>query len=76
MLCFNMFYTFLVRCLLELLCCVEKSFGTIHQTCLIPWFFPRPGDGSPNQSMPWDPTVDFQFMWANTQDFMYLGVGQ
>eukprot|EP00913_Durusdinium_trenchii_P012148 g11409.t1 len=22
--------------------------------------------------MPWDPTVDFQFMWANTQDFMSL----
>jgi len=30
------------------------------------------GEGSPNQSMPWDPTVDFQFMWANTQDFMSL----
>ena len=22
--------------------------------------------------MPWDPTVDFQFMWENTQDFMPL----
>ncbi|CAK9043598.1 3-hydroxypropionyl-coenzyme A dehydratase (3-hydroxypropionyl-CoA dehydratase) [Durusdinium trenchii] len=30
------------------------------------------GEASPNQQMPWDPTVDFQFMWANTQDFMSL----
>eukprot|EP00435_Cladocopium_sp_Y103_P013066 s940_g3.t1 len=30
------------------------------------------GDASPNQGMPWDPTVDFHFMWANTQDFMSL----
>ena len=32
----------------------------------------HPGDASPNQGMPWDPTVDFHFMWANTQDFMPL----
>ncbi|MFI4974793.1 MAG: crotonase/enoyl-CoA hydratase family protein [Caulobacterales bacterium] len=30
------------------------------------------GDASPEQSMPWDPTVDFAFMWRNTQDFMAL----
>mmetsp|Transcript_95131 Transcript_95131/g.182943 ORF Transcript_95131/g.182943 Transcript_95131/m.182943 type:complete len:296 (+) Transcript_95131:70-957(+) len=30
------------------------------------------GPGSINQDMPWDPTVDFQFMWENTQDFMAL----
>ncbi len=25
-----------------------------------------------SQTMPWDPTLDFSFMWKNTQDFMSL----
>ncbi len=30
------------------------------------------GDASGGQTMPWDPTIDFSFMWRNTQDFMSL----
>ena len=33
---------------------------------------PVGGEASPNQDMPWDPTIDFKFMWANTQSFMSL----
>lgn len=30
------------------------------------------GEINGSQEMPWDPTVDFNFMWKNTQDFMKL----
>jgi enoyl-CoA hydratase len=30
------------------------------------------GDARGEQTMPWDPTVDFAGMWRNTQDFMSL----
>lgn len=30
------------------------------------------GRGRATQEMPWDPLQDFQFMWANTQEFMSL----
>jgi len=33
---------------------------------------PVGAEASPNQDMPWDPTVDFKFMWANTRNFMSL----
>lgn len=29
-------------------------------------------DNKMTQNMPWDPIQDYQFMWANTQDFMSL----
>ena len=30
------------------------------------------GAGDVTQQMPWDPIIDYQFMWANTQAFMSL----
>lgn len=32
----------------------------------------RTGDINGSQDMPWDPTIDFNFMWQNTKDFMSL----
>lgn len=32
----------------------------------------RPGARNGTQDMPWDPTIDFKMMWANTRDFMAL----
>ncbi len=32
----------------------------------------RPGPNPGVQEMPWDPTVDFKFMYGNTQDFLSL----
>ncbi len=35
-------------------------------------FAERPGPNPGVQEMPWDPTVDFKFMYRNTQDFLSL----
>jgi enoyl-CoA hydratase len=35
-------------------------------------FAERPGANTGVQEMPWDPTVDFKFMFGNTQDFLSL----
>jgi enoyl-CoA hydratase len=35
-------------------------------------FAEAPGPSPAVQTMPWDPTVDFRMMWANTRDFMAL----
>ena len=35
-------------------------------------FAERPGPNPGVQEMPWDPTVDFKFMFRNTQDFLSL----
>jgi len=35
-------------------------------------FAERPGPNPGVQEMPWDPTVDFKFMYGNTQDFLSL----
>ncbi|MEM1132035.1 MAG: crotonase/enoyl-CoA hydratase family protein [Pseudomonadota bacterium] len=35
-------------------------------------FAEREGEISGSQAMPWDPTLDFKMMWANTQNFMSL----